>query len=89
MPRAPRPARERLTTFASGLTGRRPGGSGRSPRPGTGGVSVVRVDDEVVRDRREQGFPEPTGRGAGAPCDRAAPDRSPGRSPGRPDTPGL
>jgi selenoprotein W-related protein len=27
--------------------------------PGTGGVFQVRVDGEVVWDRREQGFPEP------------------------------
>ncbi|MFD9976947.1 SelT/SelW/SelH family protein [Streptomyces sp. NPDC059017] len=29
-------------------------------KPGIGGVFVVRVDGEVVWDRREQGFPEPT-----------------------------
>ncbi|MBX6390494.1 MAG: SelT/SelW/SelH family protein [Frankia sp.] len=28
--------------------------------PGTGGVFRVRVDDAVVWDRREHGFPEPT-----------------------------
>lgn len=26
--------------------------------PGTGGVLVVRVDDDVIWDRRKQGFPE-------------------------------
>ncbi|MEU2431606.1 SelT/SelW/SelH family protein [Streptomyces sp. NPDC007861] len=29
-------------------------------KPGIGGVFVVRVDGDVVWDRREQGFPEPT-----------------------------
>jgi selenoprotein W-related protein len=28
--------------------------------PGTGGVFVIRVDGELVWDRREQGFPEAT-----------------------------
>jgi selenoprotein W-related protein len=28
--------------------------------PGTGGVLVVRVDDDVVWDRRDDGFPLPT-----------------------------
>ncbi len=51
LPRA-RPGwrRELLTTFETEL-------AELSLKPGTGGVFVVRVDDEVVWDRREQGFP--------------------------------
>ena len=53
LPRAAWLAQELLTTFETELTE-------LSLKPGTGGVFVVRVDDEVVWDRREQGFPEPT-----------------------------
>ncbi|GAA3845773.1 SelT/SelW/SelH family protein [Streptomyces sp. NPDC003631] len=53
LPRAAWLAQELLTTFETELTE-------LALTPGTGGVFVVRVDDEVVWDRREQGFPEPT-----------------------------
>ncbi|MCZ7457133.1 SelT/SelW/SelH family protein [Streptomyces sp. WMMC940] len=48
-------------------------------RPGIGGVFVVRVDGEVVWDRREQGFPEPTAVKR-AVRDRVAPGRTLGHS---------
>ncbi|MFI1467779.1 SelT/SelW/SelH family protein [Streptomyces wuyuanensis] len=48
-------------------------------KPGIGGVFVVRVDDEVVWDRREQGFPEPTAVKR-AVRDRVAPGRTLGHS---------
>lgn len=50
LPRAAWLAQELLTTFETELTE-------LSLKPGTGGVFVVRVDDEVVWDRRDQGFP--------------------------------
>ncbi len=49
LPRAAWLAQELLTTFETELTE-------LSLKPGTGGVFVVRVNDEVVWDRREQGF---------------------------------
>ena len=72
LPRAAWLAQELLTTFESELTE-------LSLKPGTGGVFVVRVDDEVVWDRREQGFPEPTAVKQ-AVRDRVAPGRSLGHS---------
>ncbi|MER7819255.1 SelT/SelW/SelH family protein [Streptomyces sp. NPDC087659] len=48
-------------------------------KPGIGGVFVVRVDGEVVWDRREQGFPEPTAVKR-AVRDRVAPGRTLGHS---------
>ncbi|MEO3750564.1 Rdx family protein [Streptomyces sp. B6B3] len=51
--------------------------------PGTGGVFRVSVDDEVVWDRSEQGFPEPTA------VKRLVRDRvAPGRSLGHADAGG-
>ena len=47
--------------------------------PGTGGVMIVRVDGEVVWDRGDQGFPEPTAVKQ-AVRDRVAPDRDLGHS---------
>jgi selenoprotein W-related protein len=47
--------------------------------PGTGGVFVVRVDGEVVWDRREDGFPEPTAVKQRV-RDRVEPDRDLGHS---------
>ncbi len=48
--------------------------------PGTGGVFRVSVDDEVVWDRSEQGFPEPSA------VKRLVRDRvAPGRSLGHAD----
>ena len=49
--------------------------------PGRGGVFVVRVDGDVVWDRRSQGFPEP------AAVKRLIRDRvAPGRSLGHSDS---
>jgi len=53
LPRAAWLAQELLTTFETELTE-------LALKPGKGGIFVVRVGDEVVWDRREQGFPEPT-----------------------------
>ncbi|MFG2309915.1 SelT/SelW/SelH family protein [Streptomyces sp. NPDC048566] len=53
LPRAAWLAQELLTTFEAEL-------EELSLKPGTGGVFVVRVGGEVVWDRRDQGFPEPT-----------------------------
>lgn len=67
-------AQELLTTFEADL-------SEVALIPGHGGVFVVRVNGEVIWDRREQGFPE-------APKvkqlvrDRVAPDRDLGHSDG-------
>jgi selenoprotein W-related protein len=72
LPRAAWLAQELLTTFESELTE-------LALKPGTGGVFVVRVDDEVVWDRREQGFPEPTAVKRRV-RDRVAPHRSLGHS---------
>ncbi|MFI2506591.1 SelT/SelW/SelH family protein [Streptomyces sp. NPDC018972] len=72
LPRAAWPARELLTTFEAEVTE-------PSLTPGTGGVFVVRVGDEVVWDRREQGFPEPTAVKR-AVRDRVAPGKSLGHS---------
>ncbi|MDQ1035255.1 selenoprotein W-related protein [Streptomyces sp. V3I8] len=74
LPRAVWLAQELLTTFEQELTE-------LSLKPGTGGIFVVRVDDEVVWDRREQGFPEPTAVKR-LVRDRVAPDRSLGHSEG-------
>ncbi len=67
LPRAAWLAQELLTTFEAELTE-------LVLRPGTGGVLVVRVDGEVVWDRRAQGFPEPTAVKR-AVRDRVAPGR--------------
>ncbi|MEV6615764.1 Rdx family protein [Streptomyces sp. NPDC051051] len=76
LPRAAWLAQELLTTFEAELTE-------LALRPGRGGVFVVRVGDEVVWDRREQGFPEPTA------VKRLVRDRvAPGRSLGHSDGPG-
>ncbi|MCF4141068.1 SelT/SelW/SelH family protein [Streptomyces sp. Tue 6430] len=82
LPRAAWPAQEPLTTFEAELTE-------PALRPGTGGVFVVRVGDEVVRDRRAQGFQEPTAVKR-LVRDRVAPGRSLGHSdgPDGPDRPG-
>ncbi|WP_245727828.1 SelT/SelW/SelH family protein [Streptomyces vietnamensis] len=53
LPRAAWLAQELPTTFEAEL-------DELALKPGTGGVFVVRVGDEVVWDRREHGFPEPT-----------------------------
>ncbi|MFE0513093.1 SelT/SelW/SelH family protein [Streptomyces sp. NPDC058964] len=71
-PRAARPAQELLTSFEEELT--------ELPlKTDKGGVFVVRVGDEVVWDRREQGFPEPTAVKR-AVRDRVAPGKSLGHS---------
>ncbi|MFS8201128.1 SelT/SelW/SelH family protein [Streptomyces sp. CWNU-52B] len=72
LPRAAWLAQELLTTFEQELTE-------LALKPGSGGVFVVRVDDEVVWDRREQGFPEPTAVKR-LVRDRVAPERSLGHS---------
>jgi selenoprotein W-related protein len=72
LPRAAWLAQELLTTFETELTE-------LSLKPGTGGVFVVRVNDEVVWDRREQGFPEPTAVKK-LVRDRVAPGKSLGHS---------
>ncbi|MEU6028069.1 SelT/SelW/SelH family protein [Streptomyces tauricus] len=72
LPRASWLAQELLTTFEQELTE-------LALKPGTGGVFVVRVDDEVVWDRREQGFPEPTAVKR-LVRDRVAPEKSLGHS---------
>lgn len=53
LPRAAWLAQELLSTFEGEL-------GEVALAPGTGGVLIVRVDDAVVWDRREHGFPEPT-----------------------------
>ncbi|MFI5874646.1 SelT/SelW/SelH family protein [Streptomyces sp. NPDC051445] len=72
LPRAAWLAQELLTTFEGELTE-------LALKPGKGGVFVVRVNDEVVWDRREQGFPEPTAVKK-LVRDRVAPGRSLGHS---------
>jgi selenoprotein W-related protein len=72
LPRAAWLAQELLTTFETELTE-------LALKPGIGGVFVVRVDDEVVWDRREQGFPEPTAVKR-LVRDRVAPEKSLGHS---------
>jgi len=52
LPRAAWVAQELLTTFEQEV-------GEVALVPGTGGVFVVRVDGQVVWDRREHGFPEP------------------------------
>jgi selenoprotein W-related protein len=47
--------------------------------PGRGGVFMVRVDDDIVWDRRSQGFPEPAAVKR-LVRDRIAPDRDLGHS---------
>ncbi|MFF8033777.1 Rdx family protein [Streptomyces sp. NPDC016626] len=75
LPRAAWPARELLTTFETELTEL----TELSLEPGTGGVLVVRVGEEVGWDRREQGFPEPTAVKR-AVRDRVAPGKTLGHS---------
>ena len=53
LPRATWLAQELLTTFEGDL-------EGLTLVPGVGGIFVIRVDGEVVWDRKTQGFPEPT-----------------------------
>lgn len=65
-------AQELLSTFETEL-------AEVALKPGTGGVFVVRVDGQVVWDRREQGFPEPTAVKR-AVRDLAAPGKSLGHS---------
>ncbi|MFD5233899.1 SelT/SelW/SelH family protein [Streptomyces qaidamensis] len=72
LPRAAWLAQELLTTFEAELTE-------LALQPGTGGVFVVRAGDEVVWDRREQGFPEPAAVKQ-AVRDRVAPGKSLGHS---------
>jgi selenoprotein W-related protein len=72
LPRAAWLAQELLTTFETELTE-------LSLKPGTGGVFGVRVGDEVVWDRRDQGFPEPTAVKQ-AVRDRVAPGKPLGHS---------
>ncbi|MFI5939231.1 SelT/SelW/SelH family protein [Streptomyces uncialis] len=75
LPRAAWLAQELLTTFETELTE-------LSLAPGTGGVFVVRVDGDVVWDRKQQGFPEPTA------VKRLVRDRvAPGRALGHSDRP--
>ncbi|MFD4575265.1 SelT/SelW/SelH family protein [Streptomyces sp. NPDC058417] len=74
LPRAAWLAQELLTTFEAELTE-------LALKPGRGGVFVVRVNDEVVWDRREQGFPEPTAVKR-VVRDRVAPGKSLGHSDG-------
>jgi selenoprotein W-related protein len=72
LPRAAWLAQELLTTFEAEL-------DELALKPGTGGVFVVRVGDEVVWDRREHGFPEPTAVKR-AVRDRVAPGKTLGHS---------
>ncbi|KPM55255.1 SelT/selW/selH domain protein [Frankia sp. CcI49] len=53
LPRAAWLAQELLTTFETDL-------GSVALVPGSGGVFTVRLDGEVLWDRREQGFPEPS-----------------------------
>ena len=53
LPRAAWLAQELLTTFEAEL-------AEVALVPGTGGVLIVRVDGDVVWDRADSGFPEPT-----------------------------
>ena len=72
LPRAAWLAQELLTTFEAEL-------DELALKPGTGGVLIVRVDGEVVWDRRKQGFPEPTAVKR-LVRDRVAPGRTLGHS---------
>lgn len=72
LPRAAWLAQELLTTFEAEL-------DELALKPGTGGVFVVRVDGDVVWDRREHGFPEPTAVKR-LVRDRVAPGRTLGHS---------
>ncbi|QIJ65511.1 Rdx family protein [Streptomyces sp. JB150] len=72
LPRAAWLAQELLTTFEAEL-------DELALKPGTGGVFVVRAGDEVVWDRREHGFPEPTAVKR-AVRDRVAPGKTLGHS---------
>jgi selenoprotein W-related protein len=72
LPRAAWLAQELLTTFEAELTE-------VALKPGTGGDFVVRAAGEVVWDRREHGFPEPTAVKK-AVRDRVAPGRTLGHS---------
>lgn len=72
LPRAAWLAQELLTTFGAEL-------SELALKPGKGGIFIVRVADEVVWDRRDQGFPEPTAVKQ-AVRDRVAPGKSLGHS---------
>ncbi|MGW7817616.1 SelT/SelW/SelH family protein [Streptomyces puniciscabiei] len=71
LPRAAWLAQELLTTFEELAE--------LALKPGTGGVFVVRVDGEVVWDRKAQGFPEPTAVKR-LVRDRVAPGKSLGHS---------
>jgi selenoprotein W-related protein len=72
LPRAAWLAQELLTTFEAEL-------DELALKPGTGGVFVVRAGDEVVWDRRQHGFPEPTAVKR-AVRDRVAPGKTLGHS---------
>lgn len=67
LPRAAWLAQELLTTFEADV-------AAVALVPGTGGVFTVRVDDTVVWNRAEQGFPEPS-QVKRAVRDIVAPDR--------------
>jgi selenoprotein W-related protein len=72
LPRAAWLAQELLGTFGTTL-------GELALVPGTGGVFVVRVGGEVVWDRREDGFPEPSAVKQRV-RDRVDPDRDLGHS---------
>jgi selenoprotein W-related protein len=72
LPRAAWLAQELLTTFEPDL-------GEVALVPGAGGVFVVRVDGELVWDRRDQGFPEPVAV-KNAVRDRIAPGRDLGHA---------
>lgn len=72
LPRAAWLAQELLTSFETEL-------AEVALAPGTGGAFVVRVDGEVVWDRRSQGFPEPAAVKR-LVRDRVAPDKSLGHA---------
>ncbi|WP_208105731.1 SelT/SelW/SelH family protein [Streptomyces sp. GC420] len=72
LPRAAWLAQELLTTFETDV-------AEVALVPGKGGVFTVRVGEETVWDRREQGFPEPTAVKR-VVRDRVAPGRSLGHS---------
>ncbi|TDC05114.1 SelT/SelW/SelH family protein [Streptomyces sp. 8K308] len=68
LPRAAWLAQELLSTFEAEL-------AQVALVPGTGGVFTVRVNEEVVWDRKTQGFPDPT-QIKRLTRDRVAPHRS-------------
>lgn len=72
LPRAAWLAQELLTTFETEI-------AEVALIPGTGGVFVVRLNDETIWDRRSDGFPEPTAVKR-ALRDRVAPERNLGHS---------